>query len=246
MIERKYVLVTGAMGGIGTEIVRTLSNKSYNVLACYRPMKCHQFLEWKDENSFSEEVQGVEVDLTSCEMVTEVMTHLAEQYTVGYLVNNAGITKDSSFLKMSADNWESVINCNLSSLFYVTQPLYKKMYQRGFGRIVNISSINGLKGQFGQVNYSAAKAGIIGFTKALALESARKDITVNALAPGYVDTKMVNKIDEQIVNQIIEGIPKSRLAKPEEIASFVEFLLKDEVKFITGETVSVNGGQYMS
>jgi acetoacetyl-CoA reductase len=170
----------------------------------------------------------------------------AELGPIDILVNNAGITKDAMFHKMTLEQWQAVINTNLNSLFNMTQPIWGGMRDRGFGRIICISSVNGQKGQMGQANYSAAKAGEIGFVKALAQEGAAKGITVNAICPGYVGTDMVKAVPEKIMNErILPFIPVGRVGEPEEIARSVAFLASDDAGFITGSTLSVNGGQYM-
>jgi acetoacetyl-CoA reductase len=165
---------------------------------------------------------------------------------VEILVNNAGITRDGTFHRMSWEDWEAVIRTNLSSMFTVTSPVINGMRDRGFGRIINISSINGLKGQMGQSNYAAAKAGIIGFTKSLAQENARKGITVNAVAPGYIDTDMVAAVPEKVLEGIVGAIPVGRLGAADEIGRLVAYLASDHAAFMTGETININGGQYMA
>ncbi|MEM9988520.1 MAG: 3-oxoacyl-ACP reductase, partial [Pseudomonadota bacterium] len=165
---------------------------------------------------------------------------------VDILVNNAGITKDGAFHKMSADQWNAVMDTNLTSVFNMTRPVIEGMRKRGFGRIVNISSINGQKGQFGQTNYSAAKAGLLGFTRALAQESAFKGITVNAIAPGYIGTDMVAAMDQKVLDSIVSQIPVGRLGTPEEMAHMVSFLVGEHSGFITGATMTANGGQYIA
>ena len=163
------------------------------------------------------------------------------------LVNNAGITKDTPFHRMSLDQWNAVINTNLGSMFNMTRQVYEGMRARKFGRIINISSINGQKGQFGQVNYSAAKAGDIGFTKALALEAARGGITVNAICPGYINTEMVQAVPKDVLEKnVISQIPSGRLGEPEEIARAVVFLASDDAGFVNGSTMTINGGQYLT
>ena len=164
---------------------------------------------------------------------------------VDILINNAGITRDGFFHKMSADQWSDVIRVNMDSVFNMTRQVINGMRDRGFGRIVNISSINGQKGQIGQTNYSAAKAGMIGFTKALALENARKGVTVNCIAPGYIDTEMVQAVPEKVLESIISQIPVGRLGKGEEIADMVAFLAGERAGYVTGATLALNGGQYM-
>jgi acetoacetyl-CoA reductase len=162
------------------------------------------------------------------------------------LVNNAGITRDAMLHKMSPDQWNEVIFVNLASLFNMSRQVIDGMRTRGYGRIINISSINGQKGQMGQTNYSAAKAGVIGFTKALAQETANKGITVNAVAPGYIDTEMVSSVPANVLERIVSGIPVGRLGKADEIAACVSFLAREDASFITGASLTVNGGQYMA
>jgi acetoacetyl-CoA reductase len=166
-------------------------------------------------------------------------------YHIDILVNNAGITRDATFRKLSYADWDAVLRVNLDSVFNVTRPFIDGMLERGWGRIVNIASINGSKGQFGQTNYSAAKAGMHGFTKALAQEVARKGVTVNTVSPGYLDTKMVTSMSEEVVKQVIAGIPVGRLGRPEEIAALVAFIVSESAGFMTGSNVSMNGGQHM-
>jgi acetoacetyl-CoA reductase len=170
---------------------------------------------------------------------------LQEEGTIDAVINNAGITRDGVFKKMGAEAWHDVINTNLNSVFNVTQPLFSAMCEKGNGRVINISSVNGLKGQFGQTNYSAAKAGMIGFSKALALEGARNGVTVNVIAPGYTLTPMVEQMNPEVLENIKAQIPMRRLAMPDEIAKAVSFLVSDAGAYITGETLSVNGGLYM-
>jgi acetoacetyl-CoA reductase len=170
----------------------------------------------------------------------------AELGPVDVLVNNAGITRDAMLHRMSAEQWSEVIRVNLDSLFNMSRNVIEGMRERGWGRIINISSINGQKGQIGQTNYAAAKAGIIGFTKALALENARKGVTVNAIAPGYIDTEMVQAVPEKVLQGIIDQIPTGRLGRGEEIAEVVSFLAGERASFVTGATLTVNGGQFMA
>jgi acetoacetyl-CoA reductase len=242
----KNVLVTGAMGDIGTAIVEKLSNDDFQIFAAIRPNKTEEFRSWQAELNINSPIVPVEFDMMDKGGTIKAISVLLKSYKIGYLVNNAGITRDSTFKKMTIDMWEDVLGCNLLSLYYVTHPIFLQMLEEGIGRIVNISSVNALKGQFGQANYAAAKAGVIGFTKSLALESARKNITVNAIAPGYVNTSMVNSMGEELVKSVVREIPKNRLAEPQEIAGLVKYLFADDSGFITGETVSINGGQYLS
>ena len=182
-------------------------------------------------------------DWDSCRRMAERIA--ADGHAVDILVNNAGITRDASFRKLSKEHWDAVLRVNLDSMFNVTKPFIDGMLERGWGRIVNISSINGDKGQFGQTNYSAAKAGIHGFTKALAQEVARKGVTVNTVSPGYLATQMVMAVPEEVRNQIIAGIPVGRLGRPEEIAALVGFIASEAAGFLTGSNLSMNGGQHM-
>lgn len=238
----RVALVTGGTRGIGAAVSIALKDAGYAVAATYAG---------NDEaaNAFNAKT-GIAVfkwdvgDYDAC--VAGIATVEADLGPVDVLVNNAGITRDTMLHKMSREQWDEVINVDLNSLFNMCRPLIKGMRERNFGRIINMTSINGQKGQMGQTNYSAAKAGIIGFTKALALETARKDITVNVIAPGYVDTDMVAAVPENVLEGIIAGIPKGRLAAPEDIANGAVFLAKDESGFITGTTLTINGAQYIT
>ena len=238
----RVALVTGGTRGIGAAISMALKEAGYSVAANYGG---------NDEaaNAFKAET-GIPVfkfdvsDAAACEAGIRTIT--SELGPVEILVNNAGITRDGMFHKMSFDQWSAVMRTNLDSMFTCTRPLIEGMRERGFGRIIIISSINGQKGQMGQANYSAAKAGVIGFAKALAQENANKGITVNAICPGYIGTEMVQAIDPEILKaKIIPLIPVGRLGTPEEIARTVAFLASEDGSFITGSTLSINGGQYM-
>ncbi|MDS9466276.1 beta-ketoacyl-ACP reductase [Paracoccus sp. MBLB3053] len=239
----KVALVTGGSRGIGAAISKALKEAGYEVAANYAG---------NDEaaRSFTEET-GIKTykwsvaDYEACEAGIKQVE--AELGPVAVLVNNAGITRDSMFHKMTPQQWKEVIDTNLSGLFNMTHPVWSGMRDRKYGRVINISSINGQKGQAGQANYSAAKAGDIGFTKALAQEGARAGITVNAICPGYIGTEMVRAIDEKVLNErIIPQIPVGRLGEPEEIARCVVFLASEDAGFITGSTISANGGQYFA
>ena len=238
----RVAVVTGGTRGIGAAISKTLKAAGYKVAASYAG---------NDEaaKAFNAET-GINVykwdvsDYDAC--VAGIAKVEADLGPVEILVNNAGITKDGMFHKMTKDQWSAVIRTNLDSLFNMTRPVINGMRDRGFGRIIVISSINGQKGQMGQANYSAAKAGDIGFVKALAQEGARAGITVNAICPGYIATEMVKAIDPAVVEKsILPYIPVGRLGEPEEIARAVLFLVADDAGFITGATLSANGGQYM-
>ncbi len=244
---KKVVLITGSKGGIGSSITTSFVEKGYRVIATYYTGAYECAREWFESNQFSEQqVRLLELDVTDTEQCQRRLTEvLAQEGAVDVIVNNAGITRDGQFKKMSANNWNDVINTNLNSIFNVTQPLFAAMCEKGFGRVINISSVNGLKGQFGQTNYSAAKAGMIGFTKALAAEGARYGVTVNAVAPGYTATPMVEEMKPEVLESIVNQVPMKRLAKTEEIAKAVAFLASEDAAYVTGETLSVNGGLYM-
>ena len=238
----RVALVTGGSRGIGAAISRALKNAGYSVAANYAG---------NDEaaNKFKGET-GIPVfkwdvgDFDACAAAVKQVE--AEVGPVDILVNNAGITRDGFFHRMTKEQWSAVIRTNLDSLFNMTRPVIEGMRNRNFGRIIVISSINGQKGQMGQVNYSAAKAGDIGFVKALAQENANKSITVNAICPGYIGTEMVQAIDPEVLKaKILPLIPVGRLGTPEEIARTVAFLASEDGGFITGSTLSINGGQYM-
>ncbi|ADT88564.1 SDR family oxidoreductase [Vibrio sp. Vb2880] len=244
---KKVALITGSKGGIGSAISTQLVDDGYRVIATYFTGNYQCALDWFTEKQFTEDqVRLFELDVTNTQECAERLSALLEEEgTIDVVVNNAGITRDGVFKKMSAASWKEVIDTNLNSLFNVTQPLFSAMCEKGGGRVVNISSVNGLKGQFGQTNYSAAKAGMIGFSKALAAEGARSGVTVNVIAPGYTATPMVEQMRPEVLESIVQTIPMQRLAKPEEIASAVSFLVSDAGAYITGETLSVNGGLYM-
>ncbi|WMN56945.1 SDR family oxidoreductase [Vibrio fluvialis] len=244
---KKVALITGSKGGIGSAISSKLVEDGYRVIATYYTGNYQCALDWFNEKHFTEEqVRLFELDVTDTQECAERFSVLLEEEgTIDVVVNNAGITRDGVFKKMTAASWKEVIDTNLNSLFNVTQPLFAAMCEKGNGRVINISSVNGLKGQFGQTNYSAAKAGMIGFSKALAAEGARSGVTVNVIAPGYTATPMVEQMRPEVLESIVQTIPMQRLAKPEEIASAVSFLASEAGAYITGETLSVNGGLYM-
>ncbi|EPN4935423.1 SDR family oxidoreductase [Vibrio fluvialis] len=244
---KKVALITGSKGGIGSAISSKLVEDGYRVIATYYTGNYQCALDWFNEKHFTEEqVRLFELDVTDTQECAERLSVLLEEEgTIDVVVNNAGITRDGVFKKMTEASWKEVIDTNLNSLFNVTQPLFAAMCEKGNGRVINISSVNGLKGQFGQTNYSAAKAGMIGFSKALAAEGARSGVTVNVIAPGYTATPMVEQMRPEVLESIVQTIPMQRLAKPEEIASAVSFLASEAGAYITGETLSVNGGLYM-
>jgi acetoacetyl-CoA reductase len=239
----RVALVTGGTRGIGAAISKALKAAGYKVAATYAGNDTAA-AKFKDETG----IPVFKWDVGSFEACGEGIKKVeAELGPVDVLVNNAGITRDTPFHRMSLEQWNAVITTNLGSLFNMSRHVIEGMRSRKFGRIINISSINGQKGQFGQVNYSAAKAGDIGFTKALALESARAGITVNAICPGYINTEMVQAVPKDVLEKsILPLIPTGRLGEPEEIARAVVFLASDEAGFVTGSTMTVNGGQYLT
>ena len=246
-MTQRTAFVTGAMGGLGTAICQAFAKDGYKVVAAYHPQfdNKDEWLKEMEAAGFKDfiPVAGDVTDLESCKaMVAEAE---AKAGPVDILVNNAGITRDRMFGKMEKDQWDAVISTNLSSLFNMTKQVSAKMAERGWGRIINISSVNGVKGQAGQTNYSAAKAGVIGFTKALSQELATKGVTVNAIAPGYVATKMVMAIREDVLKSIIDTIPMKRLAKPEEMGALCSYLASDLAGYMTGATLNINGGMHM-
>ena len=237
----RVAVVTGGTRGIGEAICLRLKKSGYDVVATYAG-------NGEAAQAFSE-ANGIPVykfdvaDFEACKAGIEKIE--AECGPVDVLVNNAGITRDGTMHKMTFDRWNEVIQTNLSSCFNMCRSVIDGMRERGFGRIVNVGSVNGRAGQYGQVNYAAAKSGIHGFTKALALEGASKNITVNAIAPGYVLTDMVRKVPQEVLDKIIRTIPVGRLGDPDDIARGVMFLIEDEAGFITGATLDINGGQQM-
>ena len=238
----RVAVVTGGSRGIGAAVSKALKAAGYKVAATYAGNDAAA-------NAFKSET-GIPVykwDVSNTEACAAGLKQVeADLGPIEILINNAGITRDSAFHRMTAEQWHAVINTNLNSLFNMTRPVIEGMRARKFGRIINISSINGQKGQFGQTNYSAAKAGDLGFTKALAQESAKLGITVNAICPGYIATEMVMAVPQEVREKsILPQIPVGRLGEAEEIARCVVFLAADEAGFITGSTLSANGGQYM-
>jgi len=245
--EQRVALVTGGIGGIGTAICRRLGQENYRVVASCHPSEQESAQTWRRERS----AEGVEVgivagDVSSAEDSARMVAEVEERYgPVEILINCAGITRDKTFKRMEAADWDDVINTNLNSVFYVTRPVWNGMLERGHGRVINISSINGQRGQFGQTNYSAAKAGMHGFTMALAQEGAAKGVTVNTLSPGYVDTPMTAAMRDDVREAIVAGIPMRRMGRPEEIAAAVAFLAGPESAYITGANIPVNGGLFI-
>jgi acetoacetyl-CoA reductase len=238
----RVAVVTGGTRGIGAAISKALKQASYNVAAVYSSNDAAAE-KFKSETGIS----VYRWDVCSYDQCAEGLKRVAADLgAIDVLVNNAGITRDAVFHRMKPDQWAAVINTNLNSLFNMCRPVIESMRERNFGRIVNISSINGQKGQMGQANYSAAKAGEIGFTRALAQENAKKGITVNAICPGYINTEMVQAVPKDVLEKsILPLIPVGRLGGPEEVARCVVFLAADDAGFITGSVLSANGGQIM-
>jgi len=238
----KIAIVTGGTRGIGAAISLALKNEGYKVAANYagNDERAKQFAESSGISVHKFDVSDFEQCQAGVKRVEQDMGG-----TIDILVNNAGITRDGTLHRMDQASWQAVIDTNLGSCFNMSRCVIDSMRERSFGRIVNVGSINGQAGQYGQVNYAAAKSGIHGFTKALAQEGASKGITVNAIAPGYVDTDMVRAVPENVLQKIIAGIPVGRLGRAEDIARAVAFLVADDAGFITGSTLSINGGQHM-
>jgi acetoacetyl-CoA reductase len=235
------------MGGLGEAICIKLAALGYTVAATYSPgsKKAEGWLASMKEQGY--DFKAYECDVADYDSAQACVAKLSQEIgPVDVLVNNAGITRDMTFKKMDKVNWDAVMKTNLDSVFNMTKPVCDGMVERGWGRIINISSVNGQKGAFGQTNYSAAKAGIHGFSKALALEVARKGVTVNTISPGYIGTKMVTDIPSEVLeSKILPQIPMGRLGKPEEVAGLVAYLSSDEAAFVTGANIAINGGQHM-
>jgi len=245
--KRRIALVTGGMGGLGEAICMKLAALGYVVVTTYSPTnnKAEQWLRRMREHGY--DFHAYPCDVSDWECCVACISKIGDEVgPVDVLVNNAGVTRDMTFRKMDRINWEAVMHTNLDSCFNMTKQVCDGMTDRGWGRVINISSVNGQKGAFGQTNYSAAKAGMHGFTKALSLEVARKGVTVNTISPGYIGTAMVTAIPRDILDsKIIPQIPMGRLGKPEEVAGLVAYLASDEAAFVTGANIAINGGQHM-
>ncbi len=243
----RIAIVTGGMGGLGEAICMKLSEMGYQVVATYSPgNKKHG--DWIAEmKQKGHDFRAVAVDVADYDSCQQAIAKITKDVgPVDVLVNNAGITRDTTFRKMEKDGWDAVMKTNLDSVFNMTKPVIDGMAERNWGRVINVSSVNGQKGAFGQTNYSAAKAGMHGFTKAAALEYARKGVTVNTISPGYIGTKMVMAIPKEVLDsKIIPQIPIGRLGKPEEVAGLVAYLCSEEAAFVTGANIAINGGQHM-
>ncbi len=244
---RHTAVVTGGVGGIGSEICKTLAKRGNQVIATYIVAEQDHAIKWqKDCYREGLEIGIIECDVTDFDVCKKMTGALEQQYgRIDILVNCAGITRDATLKKMDQEHWHSVLDTNLDSVFNVTRNVISGMVKRRYGRIINISSVNGHRGQFGQTNYAAAKSGMIGFTRSLARELADSGITVNTVSPGYVGTRMVEAIPEEIKNSIIAKIPVGRLGKPSEIGDAVAFLADQNSAYITGSDIPVNGGLFM-
>ncbi len=243
----RVALITGGMGGLGEAICIKMAALGYKVVTTHSPgnTKVEEWLKNMNNMGFGFKAYPCDVtDFDSAKACVDVVSR--EVGPVDVLVNNAGITRDMTFKKMTKADWDAVVSTNLDSVFNMTKQVMDGMIERKWGRVVNVSSVNGQKGAFGQTNYSAAKAGMHGFTKALALEVAKQGVTVNTISPGYIGTKMVTAIPQDILDsKILPQIPVGRLGKPEEIAGLVAYLASDEAAFVTGANISINGGQHM-
>ena len=243
----RIALVTGGMGGLGEAICIKLAALGYKVVTTHSPgnTKAKEWLDSMNKMGYGFRAYPCDVsDWNSCvECVAQVTKEVGP---IDVLINNAGITRDSTFKKMDRANWDAVMKTNLDSCFNMTKQVMDGMVERSWGRVINVSSVNGQKGAFGQTNYSAAKAGIHGFTKALALEVAKKGVTINTISPGYIGTKMVTAIPKEILDsKILPQIPVGRLGKPDEVAGLIIYLCSEEAAFVTGANISINGGQHM-
>ena len=243
----RVALVTGGMGGLGTAICIKLASLGHQVITTHSPGKTNvqEWLKAMEQQGYK--FRAYPCDVADYESAQQCVARIHQEVgDIDVLVNNAGVTRDMTFKKMDKTNWDVVMRSNLDSVFNMTKPVCDGMVERGWGRIINVSSVNGQKGAFGQTNYAAAKAGMHGFTKALALEVARKGVTVNTISPGYIGTKMVMAIPQEVLDtKIIPQIPVGRLGQPEEVAGLVAYLSSDEAAFVTGANIAINGGQHM-
>ena len=244
----RIALVTGGMGGLGEAVCIKLAALEYQVVTTYSPSntKARDWLKQMNDQGYN--FRAYPCDVVDFESARECVAKIEKDLRpVDVLVNNAGITRDMTFKKMTPNDWDAVIRTNLYSVFNMTKQVMDGMVERNWGRVINISSVNGQKGAFGQTNYSAAKAGMHGFTKALALEVAKRGVTINTISPGYIGTKMVTAIPREVLDsKILPQIPMGRLGQPEEVAGLVAYLASEEAAFVNGANISINGGQHMS
>jgi len=246
-MEKRVALITGAMGGLGTALCRRLHADGFTVIATHSPGNATREGWLAARRDEGVNVRACELDVSNGNACGAVVRRLLEEVgAIDVLVNNAGITRDRSLRKMSPEDWHAVLGTNLDSVFNMTRPVLETMTGRSWGRIVNISSVNGQQGAFGQCNYVAAKAGMHGFTKSLALEVARHGVTVNTVSPGYLDTSMVRHMPQDVLrDRILPQIPVGRLGKPDEVAGLVAFLVSEAGAYVTGANIAINGGQHM-
>jgi len=247
-MTQRIALVTGGMGGLGEAICMKLARMGVKVVVTYSPGNTKHEAWLKEMADRDYHFSAYPCDVADYEACAKMVDRVAKEIgPIDILINNAGITRDMTFRKMTKPDWDAVMRTNLDSVFNVTKPIVDGMVERGWGRVINVSSVNGQKGAFGQTNYSAAKAGMHGFTKALALEVARKGVTVNTISPGYIGTQMVLAIPKDVLDsKILPQIPIGRLGKPEEVAGLCAYLASDEAAFVTGANIAINGGQHMS
>lgn len=243
--NKRIVLVTGATGGLGTAMCKKLYTDGYRVVGNYHTKeKADKWIEQMKADGF--DIELFYGDVSDYESAGKMIAEIEEKIgKIDTLVNNAGITRDGRLVNMKPEDWHAVINTNLSSVFNCTRHVIQGMIDRNFGRVINISSVNGQRGQFGQTNYSAAKAGMHGFTKSLSMEVAKYGVTVNTISPGYIGTDMVMAVPEKVLNQIVSQVPLGRLGGTHEVAHLVSFLASEETSFITGANYSINGGQHV-
>jgi acetoacetyl-CoA reductase len=247
MAKQRIAVVTGGMGGLGETISTKMADAGYRVVVTYSPSNT-KYKSWLEEmKGRGYAFAAYPVDVVDYDACTRQCAAIhADCGPIDILVNNAGITRDMTFKKMTKGDWDAVMRTNLDSCFNMTKQVMDGMVERGWGRVINVASVNGQKGAFGQTNYSAAKAGIHGFSKALALEVAKKGVTVNTISPGYIGTKMVTAIPKEILDsKILPQIPIGRLGKPDEVAGLIIYLCSEEAAFVTGANISINGGQHM-
>lgn len=246
-MSKRVAVITGGMGGLGETISTKMADAGYRVAVTVSPSNKTADAWVKEMKGKGYEFRAFACDVTDFESCKACVAKVSgEVGPVDILINNAGITKDMTFRKMGKTEWDAVIKTNLDSVFNMTKQVYDGMMDRGWGRIINVSSVNGSKGAFGQTNYSAAKAGMHGFTKSLALESARKGVTVNTISPGYIGTKMVTAIPKEVLDsKILPQIPVARLGKPDEVAGLIIYLCSEEAAYVTGANIAINGGQHM-
>jgi acetoacetyl-CoA reductase len=247
MTQKRVVLVTGGMGGLGETISIKMADAGYKVAVTYSPGNSRRDQWLAEMKARGYAFTAVECDVANVDSCARAAAEVqARLGPIDVLVNNAGITRDMTFKKMTKVDWDAVLDTNLDSVFNMCKPVVDGMVERGWGRVINVSSVNGSKGAFGQTNYAAAKAGMHGFTKSLALEVARKGVTVNTISPGYIGTKMVTAIPKDILDtKILPQIPVGRLGKPEEVAGLIIYLASEEAAFVTGANIAINGGQHM-